>query len=45
MELTTIPDVPIAASRIGLGTWAMGGFQWGGTDDDESHACLCVSSR
>ncbi len=44
MELTTIPDVPIAASRIGLGTWAMGGFQWGGTDDDESvrtiHAAL-----
>jgi aryl-alcohol dehydrogenase-like predicted oxidoreductase len=26
----------IRASRIGLGTWAMGGFQWGGADDDES---------
>jgi aryl-alcohol dehydrogenase-like predicted oxidoreductase len=36
MEHTEIPDVPIPASRVGLGTWAMGGFQWGGTDDDES---------
>jgi aryl-alcohol dehydrogenase-like predicted oxidoreductase len=26
----------IRSSRIGLGTWAMGGFQWGGADDDES---------
>lgn len=44
METTSIPGVSLAASRIGLGTWAMGGFQWGGTDDDESvrtiHAAL-----
>src|ERR1700748_2367484 len=44
MERTSIPDVPIPASRVGLGTWAMGGVQWGGTDDDESvrtiHAAL-----
>ncbi len=44
METTKIRDVPIPASRIGLGTWAMGGTQWGGTDDDESvrtiHAAL-----
>jgi aryl-alcohol dehydrogenase-like predicted oxidoreductase len=44
MEKTQIRDIPIPASRIGLGTWAMGGFQWGGTDDDESvrtiHAAL-----
>jgi aryl-alcohol dehydrogenase-like predicted oxidoreductase len=26
----------LRSSRIGLGTWAMGGFQWGGTDDGES---------
>ena len=36
MEKIEIVDVPIAVSRIGLGTWAMGGVQWGGTDDDES---------
>lgn len=44
MEKTEIRDVPIPASRVGLGTWAMGGVQWGGTDDDESvrtiHAAL-----
>jgi len=35
MEHTSIADVKIPAGRIGLGTWAMGGIQWGGTDDDE----------
>jgi aryl-alcohol dehydrogenase-like predicted oxidoreductase len=44
MEHANIRDVPIPVSRVGLGTWAMGGFQWGGTDDDESvrtiHAAL-----
>src|SRR5215475_13322601 len=46
MEHTSIADVKTPASRIGLGTWAMGGVQWGGTDDDESvrtiHAALDV---
>lgn len=41
-EYTQIAD--IRSSRIGLGTWAMGGFQWGGSNDDESvrtiHAAL-----
>jgi aryl-alcohol dehydrogenase-like predicted oxidoreductase len=36
MENTKIAGVTIPVSRIGLGTWAMGGFQWGGADDDES---------
>jgi aryl-alcohol dehydrogenase-like predicted oxidoreductase len=44
MEHTSIPDITTPTSRIGLGTWAMGGMQWGGTDDDESvktiHAAL-----
>src|SRR5262245_45020335 len=44
MEYTKISDVPVDASRVGLGIWAMGGYQWGGTDDDESvrtiHAAL-----
>src|SRR5215471_322656 len=44
MEYTKIRDVQADASRVGLGTWAMGGYQWGGTDDDESvrtiHAAL-----
>lgn len=44
MEFIQIRDVSTPASRIGLGTWAMGGVQWGGTDDDDSvrtiHAAL-----
>ncbi len=36
METTKVADLPSPVSRIGLGTWAMGGFQWGGSDDDES---------
>jgi aryl-alcohol dehydrogenase-like predicted oxidoreductase len=36
METTKIRDIPMPVSRLGLGTWAMGGFQWGGTNDDES---------
>jgi D-3-phosphoglycerate dehydrogenase len=44
VEHVSIRDVAVPASRVGLGTWAMGGMQWGGTDDDESvrtiHAAL-----
>src|SRR6516162_4737594 len=44
MEHISIPDITTPASRVGLGTWAMGGVQWGGTDDNESvktiHAAL-----
>lgn len=44
MEYATIPGISTPVSRVGLGTWAMGGTQWGGTDDDASvrtiHAAL-----
>jgi aryl-alcohol dehydrogenase-like predicted oxidoreductase len=36
MEHVSIPEIPINASRVGLGTWAMGGTLWGHTDDTES---------
>src|ERR1017187_7869275 len=36
MEFVTISGTDLKASRIGLGTWAMGGWMWGGTDDQES---------
>ncbi len=32
METIAIPDSARSASRIGLGTWAIGGWLWGGTD-------------
>src|SRR5499427_11163320 len=43
IETTSIPDITIPISRIGLGTWAMGGFQWGGSDDDESVRTIHVA--
>ena len=36
IQTTSIPEIAIPVSRVGLGTWAMGGYQWGGSDDDES---------
>ena len=36
MESLTISGTDLKASRIGLGTWAMGGWMWGGTDEEES---------
>jgi aryl-alcohol dehydrogenase-like predicted oxidoreductase len=36
MEFVSIPGTSLKVSRIGLGTWAIGGWMWGGTDDHES---------
>ena len=36
METITIGHSAVVTSRIGLGTWAIGGWMWGGTDEKES---------
>ena len=36
MEFMNIGGSVLRSSRVGLGTWAMGGWMWGGTDEDES---------
>jgi len=36
MEFVTISGTDLKASRIGLGTWAMGGWMWGGSDEQEA---------
>src|SRR4029077_6326134 len=36
METININGTSLDVSRIALGTWAMGGWMWGGTDDEES---------
>ena len=33
MEFARIHATDLTASRIGLGTWAIGGWMWGGTDE------------
>src|SRR5271167_902827 len=36
MEATKVRSTSLQFSRIGLGTWAMGGWMWGGTDEQEA---------
>ncbi len=36
MESIDLNGDSLVASRIGLGTWAIGGRMWGGTDEAES---------
>jgi aryl-alcohol dehydrogenase-like predicted oxidoreductase len=44
LEFINIGGTKLISSRIALGTWAMGGWMWGGTDEKESirtiHAAL-----
>ena len=36
MEFADIARTGLTVSRVGLGTWAIGGWMWGGTDEEES---------
>jgi aryl-alcohol dehydrogenase-like predicted oxidoreductase len=36
METTKIPGLDKPATRVALGTWAIGGWMWGGTDEARS---------
>jgi aryl-alcohol dehydrogenase-like predicted oxidoreductase len=36
LETITITGTTLKPTRIALGTWAIGGFMWGGTDEAES---------
>lgn len=44
MKSSVLGSSGIMCSRVGLGTWAMGGWMWGGNDDDDAirsiHAAL-----
>jgi aryl-alcohol dehydrogenase-like predicted oxidoreductase len=39
-EFVNIPRTQLKVSRVALGTWAMGGWMWGGTDQRESEATI-----
>ena len=43
MEHMNIPGTDLSPSRIGLGTWAMGGWMWGGTDEERSIRTICAA--
>src|ERR671926_1552984 len=40
MEQIEIGTSGLKTSRIGLGTWAIGGWMWGGTDEAQSVATI-----
>jgi aryl-alcohol dehydrogenase-like predicted oxidoreductase len=39
-EFVAIPGTQLRVSRVALGTWAMGGSMWGGTDERSSVATI-----
>jgi len=43
MEYVNIQGTELSASRIGLGTWAIGGWLWDGTDDELSMRTICAA--
>jgi aryl-alcohol dehydrogenase-like predicted oxidoreductase len=43
MELADIPGTSLKVSSVALGTWAIGGWMWGGTDEAESIATIRVA--
>ena len=40
MEYAAVPNTALRISRVGLGTWAIGGWMWGGTDEAAAIATL-----
>jgi len=40
MELAHIPGTSLKVSPVAIGTWAIGGWMWGGTDEAESIATI-----
>ena len=43
MLVREIGSSGVEASAIGLGTWAIGGWMWGGTDEGKSIAAIHAS--
>jgi aryl-alcohol dehydrogenase-like predicted oxidoreductase len=49
MQLVDIPGTSLNVSPIALGTWAIGGWMWGGSDEAEAirtiHELSIAASR
>src|ERR1700722_20373036 len=43
MEFTKVAGTDLTVSRIGLGTWSIGGWMWGGSDEAESVKTIQVA--
>jgi aryl-alcohol dehydrogenase-like predicted oxidoreductase len=42
-RFAAIAGTSLTVSRVGLGTWAIGGWMWGGTDEEESVRTICTA--
>ena len=40
IELADIPGTSLKVSRVAIGTWAIGGWMWGGTDEAQSVSAI-----
>src|SRR5471030_1387283 len=40
IELAEISGTSLEVSRVAIGTWAIGGWMWGGTDQEDSVATI-----
>src|SRR5712692_3224494 len=45
MECWKIEGTNLAPSRVGLVTWAIGGWSWGGSDDERSFRTITAGER
>jgi aryl-alcohol dehydrogenase-like predicted oxidoreductase len=45
MEFKDIPGTTLKVSRIAIGTWAIGGLMWGGTDEAQSIAAIHAAAE
>src|SRR5271165_1809765 len=44
-EMVEVPGTELRVSRVALGTWAMGGWMWGGTDRRDAVATIRAALR
>ena len=45
VELADIPGTSLKLSPIAIGTWAIGGWMWGGTDETESVSTIRAANQ
>ena len=43
MQYRTIPNTELRVPTISFGAWAIGGWMWGGTDDQEAERAIAYA--
>ena len=45
MEFVDIPGTSMRVSRVALGTWAIGGWMWGGSNENDAISAIHAALR